>query len=126
MSAQQLSDEELPPYLEKPSQELEPTGRIGGSIVGLEREELVEGSRPGNKYVRIYMSPVREFRRLGPDRFEATEQATMPRSPVQRGLARTKRLLIGAPISSKRALHERMNKIRALAVLSLDAISSVA
>src|SRR5215472_7874555 len=72
------------------------------------------------------MSPVREFRRLGPDRFEATELAAMPHSPLRRRLARTKRVLIGAPISSERSIHERLNKIRALAVLSSDAISSVA
>ena len=91
MSAQQLSDDASQLSLERDSQEQAQTGRTTGSLVGLEREELVEGSRPGNKYVRIYMSPVREFRRLGPDRFEATELAALPRSPLRRKLARAKR-----------------------------------
>ncbi len=76
--------------------------------------------------MRVYMSPVKEFRRLGPGRFEATEQAGLPNSPLRRGLVKTKRFLIGAPISSERAIHERLNKIKGLAVLSSDAISSSA
>ncbi len=71
-------------------------------------------------------SPAREFRRLGHGHLEATELAALPRSPFQRGLFKAKRFLIGAPISSERSIHERLNKIRALAVLSSDAISSVA
>jgi len=41
-------------------------------------------------------------------------------------LAVAKRLLIGAPLSNERMEHERLNKKTALAVLSSDAISSVA
>jgi hypothetical protein len=126
MSAQQLSDDASPLSLERDSQEEAQTGRTTGSLVGLEREELVEGSRPGNTYVRMYMSPVREFRRLGPDRFEATEQATLPSAPLQCKLVRAKRVLIGRPLSTERAFHERLNKIKGLAVLSSDAISSSA
>jgi amino acid transporter len=95
-------------------------------MVGLEREELIEGSRLGNTYVRMYMSPVREFRRLGPDRIEATEQAGLSHSPLRRSLVKAKRFLIGAPLASERAIHERLNKIKGLAVLSSDAISSSA
>ncbi len=84
------------------------------------------GSRPGSKYVRIYASPVRGFRRLGPGHFEATALAALPRSPLHRKLVTAKRFLIGAPLSSERAIHERLNKVKALAVLSSDAISSSA
>jgi amino acid transporter len=126
MSTRKLADDDSQLFLEQDSPEQTQARRPGGSVVGLEREELVEGSRPGNKYVRIYMSPVREFRRLGPGRFEATEQAGLPRSPLRRGLVRTKRFLIGRPLSTERAIHERLNKIKGLAVLSSDAISSSA
>src|SRR3984957_20821939 len=37
-----------------------------------------------------------------------------------------KRLLFGRPLASERLEHERLNKVTALAVLSSDAISSVA
>lgn len=41
-------------------------------------------------------------------------------------LRRTKRLIFGRPLPSDRLEHERLNKKTALAVLSSDAISSVA
>ncbi len=47
---------------------------------------------------------------------------TMPTTP----LIRLKRLLFGRPLASDRLDHERLNKRTALAVLSSDAISSVA
>jgi amino acid transporter len=126
MAARKLADDDASFFMESEGQEPSDAPHLSKTVVSLNREELVEGSRPGNKYVRVYMSPVKEFRRLGPERFEATEQAGLPHSPLQRKLARAKRFFIGAPISSERSIHERLNKIRALAVLSSDAISSVA
>src|ERR1051326_6477560 len=126
MSTQKLSDDEYVLALEQDPQEQIPGPLPGSTLVSPDREELVEGSRPGNKYVRVFMSPVREFRRLGPGRFEATELAALPRTPLQRKLTRAKRFLIGPPLSSERAIHERLNKIKGLAVLSSDAISSSA
>src|ERR671939_374859 len=41
-------------------------------------------------------------------------------------LTRLKRILVGRPLASERLEHERLNKKTALAVLSSDAISSVA
>jgi amino acid transporter len=99
---------------------------IKSALLGEHDGKLMPGSRPGNHYVRIFYSPAREFRRLGPGHFEATELAAMPRSPLQRRLVKAKRFLIGRPISSERAIHERLNKIKGLAVLSSDAISSSA
>src|SRR5207247_4741340 len=62
------------------------------------------------------------FRRLGYGLLEATEVTEAPHGV----LGRIKRLLIGAPIPTARAEHERLTKFKALAVLSSDAISSVA
>jgi amino acid transporter len=53
---------------------------------------------------------------------EATEATQTPHAL----LGRIKRLLIGAPIPTARAEQERLTKFKALAVLSSDAISSVA
>ena len=39
---------------------------------------------------------------------------------------KVKRLLIGAPLTTASAAHERLTKVKALAVLSSDALSSVA
>jgi amino acid transporter len=41
-------------------------------------------------------------------------------------LARLRRVLIGYPLASERIIHERLGKMQALAVLSSDALSSVA
>ena len=41
-------------------------------------------------------------------------------------LLRLKRLIFGSPIPTSREPHERLNKVRALAVFSSDALSSVA
>src|ERR1051326_2583741 len=101
MATRKLADDESS-FLESDAQEHHDPQPLGKTFVSLNREELIEGSRPGNKYVRVYMSPVKEFRRLGPERFEATEQAGLPHSPLQRRLVKTKRFLIGAPRSEER------------------------
>ncbi len=41
-------------------------------------------------------------------------------------LSRLKYLLIGPPLSTQQLAHERLNKIRALAAFSPDALSSIA
>ena len=41
-------------------------------------------------------------------------------------LYRLKRLVLGAPLQTKRLVHERLRKLLALAVFSSDAISSTA
>ena len=57
---------------------------------------------------------------------EATEAAQAPRTGLERFTAGVKRVLIGSPIATVQAEHERLTKFKALAVLSSDAISSVA
>ncbi len=42
------------------------------------------------------------------------------------GIARARRVILGAPLATRRLLHERLTKVKALAVLSSDALSSVA
>ena len=53
-------------------------------------------------------------------------QADIPEGGLPRFLYRAKRVLIGAPIANIQAEYERLTKFKALAVLSSDAISSVA
>src|SRR5688500_12524987 len=50
----------------------------------------------------------------------------VPPRPMPTALTRFKRLLFGRPLPSDRLEHERLDKKTALAVLSSDAISSVA
>jgi amino acid transporter len=92
----------------------------------LEVREKRRGKRPGDAYVRI----VRPFE----DQFERSEGGTLIASEktiidrrgwhaVMRGL---RTFLIGRPISSEHEEHERLTKVKALAVFSSDNISSSA
>jgi amino acid transporter len=92
----------------------------------LEVREKRRGKRPGDAYVRI----VRPFE----DQFERSEEGTLIASEktildrrgwhsVMRGL---RTFLIGRPISSEHEEHERLTKVKALAVFSSDNISSSA
>jgi amino acid transporter len=56
----------------------------------------------------------------------ATARAERPREGAGRVLADVRTFLLGKPIASSKAAHERLTKVKALAVLSSDALSSVA
>jgi amino acid transporter len=67
-----------------------------------------------------------DFQRAAPGYLVATEDALEARSGAGRVFGRVKRTLIGAPLTTAAAAHERLTKLKALAVLSSDALSSVA
>ncbi len=92
----------------------------------LVRAELRQGSKPGDMRVRLVRPSHRMFRRLDSGVLEATKEAEEPRTDWERFTTGVKRTLIGAPIATAHAEHERLTKFKALAVLSSDAISSVA
>ncbi len=91
----------------------------------LRREATVKGSHPGDKYVR-YERNVGPFRRKSGGLLAASIETDQARSGFGKAFNRVKRVLIGAPISSEQSIHERLTKVKALAVLSSDALSSVA
>jgi amino acid transporter len=74
------------------------------------------------------------FRRLHPEEFvpqgegvlKASEQVLESSSAAGRFYQRLKRVVVGQRIATEMAVHERLTKVKALAVLSSDAISSVA
>ncbi|GAC1447036.1 MAG: hypothetical protein PVSMB4_01100 [Ktedonobacterales bacterium] len=92
---------------------------------GLERRDVVAGRR-SSSYVRIANPHAREFVRREPGHLVATERAAPPRGRAGSALQRLKRVLVGSPISTEAQEQERLTKLKALAVLSSDAISSVA
>src|SRR5712692_7770572 len=92
----------------------------------LVRTEVRKGSLLGNERVRVVLPSHRSFRRIGTGRLEATEITQAPRKGMGRVVSNVKRVLIGAPLTSAQAEHERLTKFKALAVFSSDAISSVA
>jgi amino acid transporter len=92
----------------------------------LEVRERRRGSRPGDAYVRIARPFEAEFERGGNGHLVATTETLVGPPGVARTLARIRSFLIGRPISSEREEHERLTKLKALAVFSSDNISSSA
>lgn len=88
--------------------------------------QKIKGARPGDVFVRRREPHSRIFKRVGPGHFVATEEASRPLTLRDRIYRAVKQILIGRPLESAQEIHERLTKIKALAVFSSDAISSVA
>ena len=86
----------------------------------------IQGQHPGDRYVRVVRQHGEDFELAGPGHLVATEEAMESSGGFTRGVTKVKRALIGAPLTTAAAAHERLTKVKALAVLSSDALSSVA
>jgi amino acid transporter len=84
------------------------------------------GALPDARYVRVVRARHDGFDRLAPGLLQATTRAVRPSGAVARARGRVRNALIGTPLSTSQFVHERLTKIKALAVLSSDALSSVA
>ncbi|HEX8036942.1 MAG TPA: APC family permease [Ktedonobacterales bacterium] len=96
------------------------------ALPGFEHRVVLPGPKPGNTYVRRSLPASREFRTLGTNTIEATEASLAPRSSRGRLYEQVRRVMIGRRLATAEQVHERLTKVKALAVLSSDAISSVA
>ena len=92
----------------------------------LEVREKRRGRRPGDAYVRIVRPFEDVFERGTEGELIATERTVLDRPGWTRALRRLRTVLIGQPISSEREEHERLTKLKALAIFSSDNISSSA
>lgn len=84
------------------------------------------GTHPGDRYVRVVRRHTDDLKPVRPGYLVAAEQNIAKASGIRKAFLRTKRVLIGAPLTTAAAAHERLTKVKALAVLSSDALSSVA
>ncbi len=92
----------------------------------LEVRERRRGARPGDTYVRIVRPFEEEFER-GEGGLIATERTVLQRFGwLSRSFRGLRTFLIGRPISTHREQHERLTKLKALAIFSSDNISSSA
>ena len=82
------------------------------------------GAKPGDRFVRI--ATHKGFTRVRRGYLVPRPGTGEPTSGVGRTMQRVKHLVLGTPIPTEREAHERLNKVRALAVFSSDALSSVA
>ncbi len=90
------------------------------SDTDLERRELRQGRHPGDRYARVV--PNVHLERLGPGHLSVTSRAAEPRS----AMGKLRYLLIGPPIATAQEIHERLTKLKALAIFGSDNISSSA
>ena len=87
--------------------------------------DIEDTGAPG--IVRFFRdAPTSALRRVDAVTLTASVHASRARSGVGKRVADLQGLLIGPPISTRRQVHERLTKVKALAVLSSDALSSVA
>jgi amino acid transporter len=92
----------------------------------LEVRERRRGRRPGDTYVRIVRPFEQEFERGDEGQLVASERTVLQRKGWTKRLRALRTVLIGRPTSSERESHERLSKLKALAIFSSDNISSSA
>ncbi|MGH2489011.1 MAG: amino acid permease, partial [Candidatus Limnocylindria bacterium] len=107
---------------------LEPPAGSSGSQVDpmLEVRERRRGQRPGDAYVRIVRPFEDEFEHAEEGRLIASEKTLGEPTGLQARWRALRHFLVGRPISSEHEEHERLTKVKALAVFSSDNISSSA
>jgi amino acid transporter len=86
----------------------------------------ISGRKPGDRRVRVDRPHTAYFRYTGPNQLVAKPSASVPRTPLGRGLLRMKAWLIGRPLANEEEAGERLSKRLALPIFSSDAISSSA
>jgi amino acid transporter len=91
----------------------------------LEVREKRKGQRMGDTYIRIVRPFEDEFEQEE-GRLVATERTVLERKGWTGLLRSIRTVLIGRPISSDHETHERLTKLKALAIFSSDNISSSA
>lgn len=87
--------------------------------------EMKHGTHPGDTYVRK-RTPYRHLFRGTGGHLVATPESNTAESKLERALQNLKAAFIGTPLFSKDEIHERLTKVKALAVFGSDAISSSA
>jgi len=92
----------------------------------LQLHEVRRGLKPGSRYVRITPSSQQPLRRMAPAHLQATAVLLRPQNLADALWTGIRRVLVGSPLTTSQAIHERLDKVRALAIFSADVISSTA
>jgi amino acid transporter len=86
----------------------------------------IKGRKPADRRVRVERPHSPYFRYTGPGQLVAKRAANVPLTPAGRAMARVRAVVFGRPLSTEEEIGERLNKKKALAIFSSDAISSSA
>jgi amino acid transporter len=127
--AVQLAEDEVTALREAgQSWSLVPRARAqnGEDTIDPDLDTREQRGRPGERYVRVVRSKSQGFERKAPGWLEVTARATAPTGDFARLRARVRNAILGTPLATQQQTHERLTKVKALAVLSSDALSSVA
>jgi amino acid transporter len=127
---------DLPPEVEMPPEPGELHTRVviprqeraatePSSESDIELREVRYGATARGPYLRV-VPRRRRFVQVAPGYLEATRLASRPRDTLGRYVANVKRVALGSPFATSQAIHERLTKVKALAVFSSDALSSSA
>jgi amino acid transporter len=100
-------------------------GGAGHSHLGIELREVRRGRTSRTPYLREVRSQ-REFTQRRTGYLEATEISSRPRGRIERVVQAIKGVVLGSPFATSRIAHERLTKVKALAIFSSDALSSSA
>lgn len=83
------------------------------------------GAASKGAYLRV-VPRQRQFVRTEAGHLEATALASRPRGPIEAAVAAAKSVLLGNPFATSQLAHEKLSKVKALAIFSSDALSSSA
>lgn len=98
-------------------------GEHSHSDLDIELREVRYGTTARQAYLRVVPRQQR-FRRVSSGHIEATELASKPQGRIGRALAGIREILLGGPLAMSQAIHERLSKVKALAVIGSDPLSS--
>jgi amino acid transporter len=108
----------------RPRAQPRPPNGLPNTHPDLEWRETIQGRRPGDRFVRV--ATHKGFTRVRAGYIVPRPGTGESTSGLGHILSVVKHIILGNPIPTAREAHERLNKIRALAVFSSDALSSVA
>ena len=100
--------------------------RRNGEGGDLDLRETVKGSKPGSQFLRLTRRSEQKLRRVADGDFEATEAALRPATRLGRAWADTRHFLLGRALATSELSHQRLSKVKALAIFSSDNLSSSA
>ena len=100
-------------------------GGADGLEQDIELREVRYGQASHGPYLRV-VPRQRRFTQVAPGYLQATPLASLPADALGRYLAGVKRAIIGSPFATSQAIHERLTKVKALAIFSSDVLSSAA
>ncbi len=95
------------------------------SPVDVELREVRWGATSRGAYLRVVPSQ-RRFTRVGAGHIAATRIGSRPVGRVERIVQALKGTILGSPIATAQSIHQRLTKIKALAILGSDPLSSSA